>query len=73
MIEVEAKLKKWGSSVGVLLSKPDIEKEKLKIGENVVLRVSKKSNVLRETFGSLKFRKPTEKLLKEIDKELWND
>ncbi len=30
-------------------------------------------NPLKETFGTLKFKGSTEKLLKEIDRELWND
>ena len=30
-------------------------------------------NILKETFGSFKFKKSTERLLKEVDKELENN
>ena len=31
------------------------------------------SSVLRKTFGTLKFKKSTDQILKESDKELYND
>ncbi len=73
LIETEVQLKKWGSSVGVLLSKKDLQKEGLKEGQKVKIIVVKKSNPLRETFGTIKFSKSTAQLLKEVDKALWND
>lgn len=33
----------------------------------------KKSNVLKEMFGTAKFKEPTDKMMKEIDKLLYND
>ena len=33
----------------------------------------KRINALKETFGKLKPRRPTEETLKEIDKESWNE
>ncbi|MEK6890309.1 MAG: hypothetical protein AABX35_03920 [Nanoarchaeota archaeon] len=32
----------------------------------------KKSNVLKETFGTHKFSKPIKKLMSDVDKELYN-
>lgn len=66
-------LRKWGSSVGVLSPKKGLQKEGLKEGQKVKIIVVKTPNILRETFGAIKFSKPTAKLLKEVDKELWND
>ncbi len=36
------------------------------------LAEKKKANVLRETFGTFKFKKPTEQMMKEMDKELYD-
>ena len=32
---------------------------------------SKKKNVLKETFGTLKIKKSTDKIMRELDKELY--
>jgi hypothetical protein len=34
-------------------------------------KVVKASNLLRETFGTIKFKKPIEQIMKEMDKELY--
>lgn len=73
MFEVEVKLKKWGSSVGALLPKDKLTEDNLKPGETVKIRVTKKVNVLRKTFGTVSFAKSTSKILSEIRKELWNE
>lgn len=33
----------------------------------------KRENILKETFGTFKFSKPTEKLMREMDRELYPD
>lgn len=45
----------------------------VKIGkdDNVHKKI-KKNNVLKETFGTHKFSKPTEQMMKETDKELYD-
>ncbi len=72
MLEFDTKVKKWGNSVGLI-----IPKEKLNgIRENDEIHVIafKKSNVLKETFGSLKGWKMTGQRAKDLArKELYND
>ncbi|HZX20706.1 MAG TPA: hypothetical protein VFF13_06885 [archaeon] len=70
MLQVEGKLRKWGKSFGLAISKRKAEEEKLREGENVKALIMKDRNILRETFGTLKFKKSTRKMMKEIDAEL---
>ena len=72
MIEIKTKLRKWGNSFGVLVPQRDIENSDINEGEEVVVLLKKedKVNVLRETFGTHKFKKPVKQLMKEMDKEL---
>jgi len=74
MIELKSKLRKWGNSLGVVVPQNFIETEKAKEGDEVILFITKeKDNVLKEMFGTFKFKKPVEELMKEVDKELDND
>ena len=73
MIEIEARLKKWGNSFGVVIPMDKIKKEKLSEDDKIEILISKKRNPLRETFGALKFKRPIEEILKEGDKESWDE
>ncbi len=73
VLEAEVKLKKWGSSIGVVLPKQALEKEAFKEGETVRVLVFKKRNPLKETFGTVKFSKSTEQMMREIDREMWDE
>jgi len=63
---IESKAKKWGGSFGLLVSKKDAEKLKLKENQEVMIEVTPKTNVLKDFFGSGKTKIDTEKVLKEI-------
>ena len=69
MKEFEAKPKKWGNSLGITIPKDIVEKEGIKEGKNVkVFVIVEKKSTLKEMFGSLKgWKKPTQKIMKEID------
>jgi len=73
MVEVTAQVRAWGRSVGVVIPKQTVMKTHLKPGDEVKLLILKKKNPLVETFGMGSFSKPTERILKEIDKEAWNE
>ncbi len=73
MIEVDVTLKEWGKSIGVVLPKKALEHEKLKAGEKVTLLVLRKSNTLKKTFGIAKFKRNTDEILHEVDKEGWDE
>jgi len=71
MLEVEAKVRKWGRSFGIVIPKDKVKEEGIKENETIKLLITKKTNVLKETFGTMKFKKSTDQMMREIDKELW--
>ena len=74
MIEIKTKLRRWGNSLGVVVPMNSLQKEKFEEGDEIILLITKeKENVLKETFGIHKFKKPIKKLMKESDKELYNE
>ena len=66
---IEGKIKKWGGSIGILVSKKDAEGLNLKEEQEVVIEVTPKTNVLKEMFGTSRFKEKTEDILKEIRKK----
>ena len=74
MIEVKTKLRKWGNSFGLVVPVKFVQSGELKEGEEVTLTISSKNRVdLRKIFGIHKFKKSTEEMMKEMDKELYNE
>ena len=73
MIEIKTKLRKWGNSFGVVIPRNKTKKENMEEGEEIIALLMKKKNVLRETFGTFKFKKSTQKMMEEVDKELYNE
>ncbi len=73
MIEVETKVRRWGRSFGVVIPKEKIKEEGIKENETINLLIIKRTNVLKETFGTFKFKKTTQEMLDEIDKESWDE
>lgn len=67
---IEVKTKKWGNSIGVVIPIETAEKLGLKPEQKIIIDIMKKDNVLKELFGSVRFRKPTKDILKEVRKEL---
>ena len=72
MMEVEAKVRKWGRSLGVVIPKEKIKAEGIKENETIKLLITKKTNVLKETFGTLKLKRTTQEILDESDREDWD-
>ena len=70
MIEVEVMLRKWGKSIGAVLPKEKTVAENLREGDRIKIMVMKIGNPLRETFGTLKSKRSTASLLKEVDRAL---
>ena len=74
MIQIKSKLRRWGNSFGIVVPQKVVEKEDAKEGEEVIVLFTKRKNtVLREMFGSHKFKKSTEQLMREADEELYDD
>lgn len=71
MIEIKSKLRKWGNSFGVIIPRKELEKMSFNEGDEICLFINPvEKNVLKEMFGTFKFKKSTSKLLQEVDKEL---
>ena len=72
MIEMKAKIRRWGNSFGIVVPLKAVEDEGVRDGDEVKIFMKRaKGNVLRETFGTLKSRKTTKKIMKEIDEDLY--
>mgnify|MGYP001601652035 CR=1 FL=1 len=74
MIEVRTKLRRWGNSFGIVVPQRVINNGQIEEGDEIVVLLKKeeKGNVLKEMFGTFKFKRPTSKIMEEIDKELWD-
>ncbi len=65
----KAKLKNWGSSLGVVVPREVVLEEHLQEGEEVVLEIRKKHSIV-ELFGSLKdWKIDSQKMKDELRKE----
>ena len=69
-MQTKAKLKKWGSSLGLIVPADIVKKENLKEGEEIVFSIKKK-NPLMETFGTLKDWKVDAQKLKDEARKDW--
>ena len=61
--------KKWGSSVGVILPREVVEKQGIKPGDEIVIRIFRKGD-LRDIFGKLKTTMSGQKF-KDTIREGW--
>ena len=73
MIEIEAKLRRWGRSFGIIIPVEAVRDAQLKEDEKLEVRIRKRKNILKEVFGSVKTKRTAEELLKESDKEAWGE
>lgn len=73
MIEVRVKLRRWGNSFGVVIPQKAVEQTNAGEGDDLTVFIKSEKPNLRKLFGSHKFSKPTQKLMKEMDEELYND
>lgn len=70
MMEIKAKTKKWGNSIGVLIPNEVVKEEKIKPNQEITLMISTKPITKgKDIFGIMKFNKPTEQLMRDVDKE----
>ena len=62
-------VKKWGNSMGVILPKELVEKERIKENDKIMIQIVKKAD-LRKIFGSLK-RNMTGQEFKDLARKGW--
>ena len=73
VLEFEAKLKRWGRSFGIIVPMEGIKNANLNENDKVEVILTKETNPLKKHFGSHKFSKSTREILKESDKEAWDE
>jgi len=67
---IEVETKQWGNSTGIIIPKEVIDELNIQIGDSVLINIEKKTNPLKELFGSIKLKKNTKQILKETRKDL---
>ena len=72
---IEAKVRKWGNSLGLIIPKEIVEKEHIKEKEKLRFLIIRDSSVLKETFGMVKgkWKKSAQQFKDQARKELYND
>lgn len=74
MLEIKAKTKKWGNSIGILIPKEAVRKENIKPEQEVTVLISAKPITKgKDIWGTLKFKESTEELMREVDREFGLD
>lgn len=70
MMEIKAKTKKWGNSIGIVIPKEIVKGEHIKPDQEVTLMISTKPITKgKDIWGTFKFKKPIGQLMREVDKE----
>ncbi|MBI1970471.1 AbrB/MazE/SpoVT family DNA-binding domain-containing protein [Candidatus Woesearchaeota archaeon] len=68
---VDVKTKQWGNSIGVIIPKQVVDALQIKQGDDLMITIEKKNNVLKDLWGSLSFGgKSSKQLVLESRKEL---
>ena len=76
MTDIEAKVKRWGNSLAVIIPSHIVEAGRIKEEDNVrLILVPDSRKVLKETFGMLKGKltKSAQQMKDELRRELYND
>jgi len=67
---IEVKTKKWGNSIGIIIPSEMIERLNIKPEEKISIEIDKKTNVLKEMFGTMKSKKTAKQIVSEARKDL---
>ncbi|HLC85391.1 MAG TPA: hypothetical protein VJH22_06380 [Candidatus Nanoarchaeia archaeon] len=70
MVVFQAKPREWGNSIGVTIPSEIVEQEHIRTDKPItLLLVPDHMDLVRKTFGTLKFKKPTQQIMDELDEE----
>ncbi|MCF7871885.1 AbrB/MazE/SpoVT family DNA-binding domain-containing protein [Candidatus Woesearchaeota archaeon] len=67
MALVKVKIRKWGSSLGVIIPKEIVEKKNLECGDEIDVELVKPCD-LRKVFGTHKFKRSAQEIKDEMKK-----
>ena len=65
---IQARLRKWGNSIGIVIPNDVLRSQSLKEGEEVIVEIERKKS-MKELFGSLKIKIDSQKLKDQLRKE----
>ncbi|MEN7982303.1 MAG: hypothetical protein ABFQ65_02560 [Nanoarchaeota archaeon] len=69
-MEIQTKTKKWGSSLGIIIPKIIVEKQRMHKDQEIRVDIlCKRKTKGSDIFGKLKFNKPVQVLLDETNKD----
>jgi len=68
---ISGKLRRWGSSLGLIVPKEFVLKQRLKSGEEVLFEIKKKT-LVKDIFGALKDWKVNSQKVKDELRKEWN-
>lgn len=68
MLTAVKKIQEWGNSLGIRLSKDELERQSIHAHDEVEIFLKKKASPARELFGSLQIKEPTDKIMRKIDR-----
>ena len=79
MIDLHVKLRRMGNSLGIVIPSNIVNRDKLREGQDLIININKKNittvgEMMEEAKKlKLKFKKSTQELMDEVDKDLWEE
>ena len=64
------KTKQWGNSLGIIIPKDLVNELSIVPGEEIIIEIKKKNNILKELFGAVPLKRKTKDILKDVREEL---
>jgi antitoxin component of MazEF toxin-antitoxin module len=64
-LNMEGKLKRWGNSYGVLISKEEVSKKNIREGETILIDIQKKQDLM-QLFGFCKSKRSMKEIMADI-------
>ena len=69
-MNVKVKAKQWGNSVGIVMPREAVREFDIHPGEELIIEIRKKENLLKELWGALDFGKNWKEEFKQYRAEL---
>ena len=76
MTAIQAKVKRWGNSLGIIIPSETVEDKKIRENQNISIIILEDSRkAFRETFGmgKGKIKKSAQQIKDELRRDLYND
>ena len=66
MARLTGRIRKWGNAYGILIPKRELERHKLRADQVVTIDITTQQDIM-DLWGSCKFTKSVDELMREID------